>query len=72
MIPDRKAATYRSFVGHTDTRMELARHIRYGNAMYYPALSIMACKSSYNNAAYNKAIVEGYWQVQAVIFILFI
>ncbi|MBA0769005.1 hypothetical protein Gotri_017773 [Gossypium trilobum] len=64
VIPDKKAATYLSFVGFTDTRMELDINIKYGNAMYYPALSIMACKAAYNNAAYNQALIEGQWKME--------
>lgn len=63
VIPDKKAATYLSFIGFTDTRMELDSNIKYGNHMYYPALSIMACKAAYNNAAYNQALIEGQWKV---------
>ena len=64
MIPDRKAATYLSVVGYCDTRMELDSKIKYGDGMYNPALSVMACKAAYNNAAYTEAIVEGHWEVQ--------
>ncbi|XVF61175.1 hypothetical protein PTKIN_Ptkin08bG0108700 [Pterospermum kingtungense] len=34
--------------------------------MYYPALSIMASKAVYNNAAYNDAIVDGHWEMQSL------
>ncbi|KAB2055663.1 hypothetical protein ERO13_A11G046900v2 [Gossypium hirsutum] len=64
VIPDKKAAAYLSFIGFTDTRMELDITIKYGNAMYYPALSIMAGKAAYNNAAYNQALIEGQWKME--------
>ncbi|XWS41905.1 hypothetical protein CRYUN_Cryun17cG0122300 [Craigia yunnanensis] len=64
VIPDRKAATYLSFVGFVDTRMELDSKINHGDGMYNPALSIMACKAVYNNAAYTKAIVDGHWEME--------
>ncbi|XVF17680.1 hypothetical protein REPUB_Repub10bG0144500 [Reevesia pubescens] len=63
-IPDRKAATYLSFVGYTDERMDLDSDIVYGDGMYYPALSIMACKAAYNNEAYTKAIVGNHWEME--------
>ncbi|KAE8697347.1 Alpha/beta-Hydrolases superfamily protein, putative isoform 2 [Hibiscus syriacus] len=64
VIPDRKAATYLSFIGFTDTRMKLDSDIKHGNPMYYPALSIMACKAVYNNAAYNQALIENQWKME--------
>ncbi|KAL4363980.1 hypothetical protein GQ457_04G035240 [Hibiscus cannabinus] len=64
VIPDREAATYLSFVGFTDTRMGLDSKIERGNLMYYPSLSIMACKAVYNNAAYNQALIEGQWKME--------
>ena len=44
--------------------MDLDSNIIYTDDKYYPALSIMACKAVYNNAAYTKAIVDGHWEVQ--------
>ncbi|XP_039042381.1 triacylglycerol lipase OBL1-like [Hibiscus syriacus] len=44
--------------------MELDSGIKHGNPMYYPALSIMACKTVYNNAAYNQALIEGQWKME--------
>ncbi|XP_022773947.1 uncharacterized protein LOC111316203 [Durio zibethinus] len=64
VIPDREAANYLSFVGYVDTRMELDRNIKYGDGMYYPALSMMACKAVYNNAAYTEALVDGHWKME--------
>ncbi|KAK8635734.1 hypothetical protein V6N13_004456 [Hibiscus sabdariffa] len=63
VIPDRKAATYLSFIRFTDTRMGLDSNIERGNPMYYPAVSIMASRAAYNNAAYNQALIEGQWKV---------
>ncbi|XP_022773946.1 uncharacterized protein LOC111316202 [Durio zibethinus] len=51
-------------VGFCDTRMDLDSNIKYGNAMYYPALSMMASKAVYNNAAYTETIVKGHWQME--------
>ncbi|KAK8693110.1 hypothetical protein V6N13_070704 [Hibiscus sabdariffa] len=67
VIPDREAANYVSFIGYSDMRMDLSKEIVYGNAMYYPALSIMASKAAYNNAAYNKSIVEDHWGVHFIL-----
>ncbi|KAE8694042.1 Alpha/beta-Hydrolases superfamily protein, putative isoform 2 [Hibiscus syriacus] len=68
VIPDREAATYVSAVGYTDLRMDLSKEILYGNSMYYPSLSIMAAKAVYNNAAYNKSIIEDHWGMQLIGF----
>ncbi|KAL4352976.1 hypothetical protein GQ457_06G035590 [Hibiscus cannabinus] len=68
VIPNREAATYVSAVGYTDMRMDLSKEILYGNAMYYPSLSIMAAKAVYNNAAYNKSIIEDHWGMQLIGF----
>ncbi|TYJ08138.1 hypothetical protein E1A91_A11G054100v1 [Gossypium mustelinum] len=68
VIPSREAATYVSAVGYTDLRKDLDKQIIYGNSMYYPALAIMTCKAVYNNAAYNKSIIENNWGMEVIGF----
>lgn len=62
MILDKKAATYLSMVGFLDTRMGLDTKIIFGDEKYYPAVSMMACKAVYNNAAFTQSIVAN-WKV---------
>ncbi|GMJ14436.1 hypothetical protein like AT5G67050 [Hibiscus trionum] len=61
VFPRRNAATFVSAVGITDMRTELSKDIVYGDDMYFPALSIMAAKAVYENAAYNKSVIEDTW-----------
>ncbi|KAE8665944.1 Alpha/beta-Hydrolases superfamily protein, putative isoform 2 [Hibiscus syriacus] len=58
VIPHGKTANFLSLIGLLDDRKELDSDITHGNPMYYPALSIMACKTVYNNAANNQAVIE--------------
>ncbi|KAK8517119.1 hypothetical protein V6N13_092403 [Hibiscus sabdariffa] len=67
VFPSREAKTYVSAVGIMDMRMELCKDIVCGDAMYYPALSIMAAKAVYENAAYNRSIVEDHWGMSTFI-----
>ncbi|KAK8702982.1 hypothetical protein V6N13_021316 [Hibiscus sabdariffa] len=64
VIPDRKAASYLSLIGFLDARMKLDSKIKHDDPMFYPALSIMACKAVYNNPAYNKYIIEDQWKME--------
>ncbi|XWS45267.1 hypothetical protein CRYUN_Cryun15aG0121800 [Craigia yunnanensis] len=48
--------------------MDLDSNIIYADDKYHPALSIMACKAVYNNAAYTKAIVDGHWEMEHLRF----
>ncbi|XP_039042766.1 triacylglycerol lipase OBL1-like [Hibiscus syriacus] len=54
--------------GLLDGRKKLDSEIRHGDPMYYPALSIMACKTVYSNAAYNKAVIEDSWKMEFLKF----
>ncbi|XP_039042382.1 triacylglycerol lipase OBL1-like [Hibiscus syriacus] len=44
--------------------MELDSNIKHGNPMYYPVLSIMACKAVYNNIAYSQTLIEDQWKME--------
>lgn len=61
--PDRTSATFLSFIGNMDKRVELDRSIKYDDANYHAALSMMASKASYENEAYTETIVKDRWKV---------
>lgn len=61
--PDKTSATFLSFIGNLDKRMELDKNINHGDSRYYGALSMMASKASYENKAYIKTIVNDHWKV---------
>jgi hypothetical protein len=62
--PDRASATFVSFIGNLDKRVELDSSIKYGDGKYNAALAMMASKASYENQAYVEAIVKDNWKVQ--------
>ncbi|KAE8665772.1 Alpha/beta-Hydrolases superfamily protein, putative isoform 2 [Hibiscus syriacus] len=64
VIPHWNSANFLSLIGLLDARKELDSEIKHGDPMYYPALSIMACKTVYSNAAYNQAVIEGPWKME--------
>ncbi|GMJ14435.1 hypothetical protein like AT5G67050 [Hibiscus trionum] len=68
VFPRRNSATYVSAVGITDMRTELSKDIVYGDDMYFPALSVMAAKAVYENAAYNKSVIEDTWGMSFIGF----
>ena len=64
MVPDKTSATFLSFTGNMDKRVELDKNIKVGDSRYYAALSMMASKASYENKAYIEATVTDHWKVQ--------
>lgn len=52
-----------SFIGQIDSRMELNKDIKHGDARYYPALSMMASKLVYENEHVIQTIVSRLWKV---------
>ncbi|KAK6116231.1 hypothetical protein DH2020_050027 [Rehmannia glutinosa] len=62
VYPDKTSASFVSFIGHCDKRRELDSNIEYGDSRYYAALSMMACKASYENHNYIQTIVEDDWK----------
>ncbi|KAK9285377.1 hypothetical protein L1049_024568 [Liquidambar formosana] len=64
VIPDKTSATFSSFIGNLDSRVELDRSIKPGDSRYYGALSIMAAKVSYENEAYIETTVRDHWKME--------
>uniref|UniRef100_A0A2N9H0Q2 Fungal lipase-type domain-containing protein n=1 Tax=Fagus sylvatica TaxID=28930 RepID=A0A2N9H0Q2_FAGSY len=62
--PDRASATFVSFIGNLDKRVELDSSIKYGDGKYNAALAMMASKASYENQAYVEAIVKDNWKME--------
>ncbi|KAL2333545.1 hypothetical protein Fmac_014758 [Flemingia macrophylla] len=60
VLPDPKSEKYLSFVGNLDVRVKLDP-VQREDYKYYPALSMMASKASYENEAFLKTTVEDYW-----------
>ncbi|XP_021677787.2 triacylglycerol lipase OBL1 isoform X2 [Hevea brasiliensis] len=64
VIPDKTSATFISFIGNFDKRLELDKNIKRGDARYHAALSMMASKASYENEAYLRTIVNEHWKME--------
>ncbi|CAL5366953.1 hypothetical protein HYC85_002386 [Camellia sinensis] len=62
--PDKDSATFLSFIGNLDTRVELDKSIKHGDSRYYAALSMMASKASYENRAYLQSTVTDHWKME--------
>lgn len=63
VFPDKNSASFLSFVGHLDKRVELDGSIKYGDERYFATLSMMASKAAYENKAYIETIVTQKWKV---------
>lgn len=61
--PDKTSATFLSFIGNFDKRVELDNTIKYDDPKYHAALSMMASKASYENKAYIETTVRDHWKV---------
>ncbi|XP_021714315.1 uncharacterized protein LOC110682310 [Chenopodium quinoa] len=59
---------YLSVIGHIDTRMDLNKDIKHGDARYYPALSMMAAKIAYENELFIKKVISRHWNMEFVKF----
>lgn len=68
VIPDKTSASFLSFIGNLDKRVELDQSIKHGDENYYAFLSVMASKASYENKAYLDTTVKDHWKVK-IIFI---
>ncbi|KAH6823396.1 alpha/beta-Hydrolases superfamily protein [Perilla frutescens var. hirtella] len=65
---DSTSASFRSFLGHVDKRLELDPTIGSGDERYYAALSVMASKASYENKECVESIVKDHWKMDFVGF----
>ncbi|KAI3462751.1 hypothetical protein Pfo_019414 [Paulownia fortunei] len=61
--PVKTSASFLSFIGNIDKRLELDSSIRPEDKRYYAALSVMAAKASYENKNYIKSVVEDHWKM---------
>ncbi|KAB1220228.1 hypothetical protein CJ030_MR3G017052 [Morella rubra] len=64
--PQSQSATYKSVIECLDERLDLDKSIGQGNKDYNKALSVMACKITYENEAFIQAIVEDHWNMKFV------
>lgn len=62
--PDKTSASFLSFLGNIDKRIELDSNISHGDTRYYAALSVMAAKASYENNKYIESAVKDHWKVK--------
>ncbi|KAK7331067.1 hypothetical protein VNO77_25278 [Canavalia gladiata] len=67
VLPDSKSAKYLSCIGKLDARVKLDA-VKRDDCKYYPALSMMASKVSYENVAFLKTTVEDHWKMEFVGF----
>ncbi|CAJ1942817.1 unnamed protein product [Sphenostylis stenocarpa] len=65
VLPDPKSEKYLSLIGNLDVRIKLDVVDR-EDCKYYPALSMMASKASYENEAFLKTTVEDNWKMEFV------
>ncbi|KAL8124910.1 triacylglycerol lipase OBL1-like [Apium graveolens] len=61
--PDKESASFISFTGSMDRRVELDQSIKPGDCRYYGALAVMAAKASYENKAYLEKTVKDHWNM---------
>ncbi|KAJ8447980.1 hypothetical protein Cgig2_028856 [Carnegiea gigantea] len=66
VVPKPLSETYRSIIGYLDTRIDLDPKIPMDDPRYPPALSIMTAKSSYENPAFIKSVVEHHWKMEVL------
>ncbi|CAA7024536.1 unnamed protein product [Microthlaspi erraticum] len=66
--PEESSATYTSFVGCTDRRVELDEKINAGTIEYNSMLSIMASKVSYENKSFITSVVKNTWKMDFVAY----
>ncbi|KAL1370797.1 hypothetical protein HN51_000989 [Arachis hypogaea] len=67
VLPDPRSAKYLSCIGNLDVRVKLDGITR-EDSKYYIALSMMASKASYENAAHIETTVEDHWKMEYVGF----
>ncbi|KAL1207749.1 Triacylglycerol lipase OBL1 [Cardamine amara subsp. amara] len=61
--PDESSATYTSFIGCSDRRVDLDEKINVGTIEYRSMLSIMASKISYENKPFITSVVKNTWKM---------
>lgn len=61
--PDKESATFLSFTGSMDKRLEIDKSIKPGDSRYLGLLSMMAAKASYENKAYLESTVKDHWKM---------
>ncbi|KAH9758210.1 Lipase 3 domain-containing protein [Citrus sinensis] len=71
VIPDRSSAKFTSFLGNIDRRVDLDRSIQPNDRRYYPSLSLMAAKLSYENEAFINNVVKDHWKMEFLGFFNF-
>ncbi|CAF2317938.1 unnamed protein product [Brassica rapa subsp. narinosa] len=64
--PDESSATYASFLGCTDRRVELDQKIEVGTIEYKSMLSMMASKIAYENKSFITSVVKNTWKMDFV------
>ncbi|XP_027348593.1 uncharacterized protein LOC113860130 [Abrus precatorius] len=69
VLPNPKSAKYLSCIGNLDVRVKLdSDAVKREDYKYYPALSMLASKASYENVAFLKTTVEDHWKMEFVGF----
>lgn len=66
IYPIEGSASFLSFTGSMDTRVELDQSIKPGDCRYFGALAVMAAKASYENKAYLEKTVQDNWNVRII------
>ncbi|KAM3380535.1 hypothetical protein P3S68_006108 [Capsicum galapagoense] len=70
VLPDKKSATFLSFVGNLDKRVELdikSTIIEVGSRRYDEAIiTMMAAKAAYENKAFIASVVKDHWKMDLV------
>lgn len=66
VIPGKESANYCSALGHLDRRVKLDKNISQSDCKYFPMLSVMASKISYENKAFIKTVVEDQWKMELI------
>ncbi|POO02811.1 Fungal lipase-like domain containing protein [Trema orientale] len=64
VIPDKTSPSFYSFIGNLDKRPKLDTNIKHGDLRYNAALSMMASKISYENAAHIEHTVTQLWEME--------
>lgn len=64
VAPDVTSASYMSFNGYIDSRIEHDEDIKHGDCRYNAALAVMASKLSYENKSFIQHVVNDQWQME--------
>ncbi|KAL5992843.1 hypothetical protein ACLOJK_013762 [Asimina triloba] len=64
--PEPGSASYRSFIGYLDERLELDKDIKHGDWRYVSALAAMTAKLAYENQAFIERTVRDVWKMDFV------